>query len=205
MVPEHARYNQQHGAHYLSSVLSLGTSLGLVMMDPVCVWEMFQKKCGWTAGDGAGESVGRAVINSISFQSRSQAALLHPSHITHTELSPGFLPPVCLHRPSLLKKEAVYTQPHSSGLHSQSRVADRLEHFIVFELNRKNRKLWKVWHRRTPSEEHRHRRRVVLSRVAVCAIQKSVRWLDWWRIKISLLLKEHVYGLRFPQSTGSPP
>lgn len=39
MVPEHARYNQQHGAHYLSSVLSLGTSLGLVMMDPVCVWE----------------------------------------------------------------------------------------------------------------------------------------------------------------------
>lgn len=69
----------------------------------------------------------------------------------------------------------------------------------------KNRKLWKVWHRRTPSEEHRHRRRVVLSRVAVCAIQKSVRWLDWWRIKISLLLKEHVYGLRFPQSTGSPP
>lgn len=97
MVPEHARYNQQHGAHYLSSVLSLGTSLGLVMMDPVCVWEMFQKKCGWTAGDGAGESVGRAVINSISFQSRSQAALLHPSHITHTELSPGFLPPVCLH------------------------------------------------------------------------------------------------------------
>lgn len=137
MVPEHARYNQQHGAHYLSSVLSLGTSLGLVMMDPVCVWEMFQKKCGWTAGDGAGESVGRAVINSISFQSRSQAALLHPSHITHTELSPGFLPPVCLHRPSLLKKEAVYTRPHSSALHSQSRVADRLEHFIVFELNGK--------------------------------------------------------------------
>lgn len=36
MVPKHSRYYQQHDAHYLLSVLSLGASLGFVLIDAVC-------------------------------------------------------------------------------------------------------------------------------------------------------------------------
>lgn len=37
MVPKHSTYYQQHDAHYLLSVLSLGASLSLVLIDTVCV------------------------------------------------------------------------------------------------------------------------------------------------------------------------
>lgn len=85
---------------------------------------MFQKK----SVDGAGESVGRAAL----IQSRSPAALLHTSHINTLISRVSAFTPICLHRPSQLKKEAVYTLQHSSGPHSQSGIADRLVHFICF-------------------------------------------------------------------------
>lgn len=85
MVPMHSRWYHHQDAH----MCVVFGSLSQLCADGHRVGEMFQKKCGWTAG--AGESVGSAVINLVSFQSRSQAVLLHTSQ-THTYLQSFCLP-----------------------------------------------------------------------------------------------------------------
>lgn len=96
----------------------------------------------------------------------------HTSH-THTHLSAGFLPPVCLHRPSLWRKKKklfIHNTIHQGFTPSLASLTEwnTLSLLLLQRVGKnsgiesENVKSNNFWHHRTLSEEHRHRRCIVL-------------------------------------------